>query len=221
MGVPRRLRIAGRLLNLYRDFCLAPRFYRVPCFRRWSAGLSLSFPARGWSCGPLLEADASVKSKPASHGKVTVVRQEAQELQPWVTHRRLRRRPAGCRHRAVGHRPADRHGVRDDAGVYLRIGYRMPDGRRPAFPSSNSCHLPMSHYPLCRGDETTRFRVCCDFRIGCVPIPVFSYLLSRLPPSWLCDAFVPQFGKTCGALHRIAHFPCRLCIFPYFVFRLC
>ena len=55
-------------------------------FRRWSAGLSLSFPVRGWSCGPLLEADASVESKPALHGKITVARQEAQELQPWVTH---------------------------------------------------------------------------------------------------------------------------------------
>ena len=48
--------------------------------------MSLSFPVRGWSCEPLLEADASVESKPASHGKVTVVRQEAQEHQPWVTH---------------------------------------------------------------------------------------------------------------------------------------
>ena len=57
-------------------------------FRRWSAGLSLSFPVRGWSCGPLLETDASAESKPALHGKKTVVRQKAQELQPWVTHER-------------------------------------------------------------------------------------------------------------------------------------
>ena len=63
----------------------------VPCFRRWSAGLSLSFPVWGWSCGPLLETDASVESKPALHGKKTVARQEAQEHQPWVTH--LPRRP--------------------------------------------------------------------------------------------------------------------------------
>ena len=60
---------------------------RMGCrFRRWSAGLSLSFPAWGWSCGPLLEADASAESKPALHGKITVERQKAQKLQPWVTH---------------------------------------------------------------------------------------------------------------------------------------
>ena len=86
MGVPRRLQMMSRLLSLCRDSCLVPSVLWVPIFRRWSAGLSLSFPARGWSCGPLLEADASVESKPALHGKVTVARQKAQEHQPWVTH---------------------------------------------------------------------------------------------------------------------------------------
>ena len=48
--------------------------------------MSLSFPVRGWSCEPLLEADASVESKPALHGKITVARQKAKGLQPLVAH---------------------------------------------------------------------------------------------------------------------------------------
>ena len=86
VGVLRCLRVMGRLLILFRDSCLAP--YVWCCFfRRWSAGLSLSFPVWGLELWSLLETDASAESKPTSHGKITVERQETQELQPWVTHR--------------------------------------------------------------------------------------------------------------------------------------
>ena len=127
MGVLRRLRMMERLWSLCRDSCLVPCPAWGAVFRRWSAGLSLSFSVRGWSCGPLLEADASVKSKPALHGKKTVARQEAQKHQPWVTHNVVMER--------------DTKDIKDTRIRTYGIYRRYEDGRHRFFPPPSSLVL--------------------------------------------------------------------------------